>query len=166
MGKKKKNRSPIYFDGDILRSEAFRTLKKVRSHLLFLDFLVRRKMARIPVGKKKKWICTNNGEIVFPYKTAVEKGYSRSQFRDAKKELVEHGLLDVSDEGGIYDGHTAKYGISERWRKYGTPEFEFKTIHKDTRKGRGWAAYWSDFPSIKRRKRKLKIKRRKRSKQN
>ena len=149
----KKNRKPIYVDRDILRSEAYRTLKKTKSVPVLFDFYARRQMEHIGRGGKKKWICTNNGEIEFPYSEAEQLGYSRKQFSESKKELVEHGFIDVNNEGGIYDGDTAKYSISDRWEKFGTPEFIFKTIPKDTRQDRGWTAYWKN-----RRKKKMNIK--------
>jgi len=162
MAKKERNRNPFWIDRDILRSNAYRTLKRVRSYRLIWDFYARRQMVHIGVGKTKKWLCTNNGEIVFTYSEAVEMKYTREQFNDAKRELVEHGFLIVPDPGGTTDGDTAKYGISERWRKYGTKEFIEKTIPKDTRKDRGWGAYHAQPIEIKCRN--LKIKRRKRSK--
>lgn len=173
----KKNNKPIYVPRDLLRSKAYRELKKKKSAPILLDFLGKRQMEHIGRGGKKKWTCTNNGKIEFPYSEAQEKGYSPKQFIDGKRELVEHGFIDVSNPGGIYDGDTAKFSISERWRKFGTPEFEFKTIEKDNREGRGFSAAWKKYgkknfrkmqkgiPTLnikrRKRKRKLKLKRRK-----
>ena len=42
--------------------------------------------------------------------------------------------LEVKD-----DGDKSLYAISDRWRKYGTPEFESVTMQKDTRQGLGFA---------------------------
>jgi hypothetical protein len=166
---KKKWKGPIYVERALLDSKAYRKLKKTRSVPVLLDFLGKRQMKHIGRGGKKKWTCVNNGKIEFPYNEAEKKGYSRRQFNESKRELVEHGFIDVSDEGGVYDGNTAKYSISERWRKFGTPEFIFKTIPKDTRKDRGWTRhhekesekFWENIRRRKRRKKKLKIKRRK-----
>jgi hypothetical protein len=164
-----KNNKPIYIERALLRSKAYRSLRKTKSVPVLLDFYARRQMAHIKQGKKKQWICTNDGKIEFPYNEAVKKGYSPKQFIDAKRELVEHGFIDVTNEGGIYDGDTAKYSISERWRKYDTPEFEFKTISKDKRQGRGWPRYWEKqhekfLEIIERRKRQKKMQHKRRKK--
>jgi hypothetical protein len=156
-----KNQKPIYVDPGLIESEAFNSFKRTKSGQILMHFLRRRQWSKVKIGKKKKWVITNNGEIVFPYSEAEKFGYSRRQFNEAKRELVEHGFIDVNNEGGIYDGDTAKYSISDRWEKYGTPEFIFKTIPKDTRQGRGWAAWHAKSLKIKRRKRKLRIKCRK-----
>lgn len=150
--RKRKNQKPIYLDRDILHSPAYRTLKKVKSIPVLIDFLARRKMSHEGRGGKKKWICINNGEIIFTYNEAKKLGYSADQFMNAKRELVEHGFIDVNILGGLFDGDPAKFSISERWRKFGKDDFEFKTILKDDRKDRGWRARWNKLKAKKVRK--------------
>lgn len=66
----------------------------------------------------------NNGELVFAYQEAKRLyGITASRFRRAIDELVEKGFLDISETGmGLYKMAT-HYGISDRWRDYGTPSF-------------------------------------------
>lgn len=138
--RKKKNQRPIYVESGLIKSKAFNSFKRTKSAQILMHFLRKRQWSYQSIGKKKKWVLHNNGKIVFPYSEANELGYSSKQFSESKKELVEHGFIDVNNDGGIFDGDTATCFISERWRKKGTPEFEFKTIPKDTRKDRGWDA--------------------------
>jgi hypothetical protein len=163
MAKYKKN--AIFVDPGIIESKAFNSFKKTKSAQIFMHFLRKRQWSQVGRGKERKWVNHNNGKIEFPYNEAVELGYSRRQFNEAKRELVEHGFIDVKNEGGIFDGDTALYSISDRWEKFGKPDFGHKTIPPDTRQDRGWSAYWKNLRqknlSIKRRKKKLRIKRRK-----
>jgi len=137
---KKKNQWVVY-ERALLNSKAYRELKKPRAHLLIQDFLGKRQLFK-QKGKKGReaWEILNNGKIEFTYSEAKLKGYSPRQFSEALTEIVGHGFIDVTESGGIYDGHKSKYAISERWRKYDTDEFESVTRPKDTRKGRGFKA--------------------------
>jgi hypothetical protein len=95
--------------------------------------------------RKSGWIITNNGEIQYPYRVAKVKDITRARFKRALKALVEKGFLDIHHSGmGGLKGDTSKYGISERWRVYGSDKFEPATMEPDTRKGIGFAALWSN----------------------
>lgn len=138
----------IYIPKEMLNSTAYRGLSKV-AMLLLQDFLAKRILKQ---GSKKRWYCENNGNIIFPYQEAVEKGYSRNQFRDGFDELQARGFLDLMHRGtggrkpikGNAD--CSKYWIDDRWMHYGTPEFKpaRKLRQKDTRQGRGWALVMND----------------------
>jgi len=71
-------------------------------------------------GKKKRWVHTNNGEIVFTYKEALEKyGITRPRFTRAIDELLAKGFIDIKSScAGIYKA-TTLYGIADRWQEYG-----------------------------------------------
>ena len=57
--------------------------------------------------------------------------------------LIAKGFIDVAWSGsGGKKGDKSLYGISERWRDWGTDKFIKASRPKDTRKGRGFAAYW------------------------
>ena len=137
----------IYIPKEMLSSPAYRSLSRV-AMLLLQDFLAKRIMKR---GSKKTWFCENNGNIIFPFREAVRKGYSKDQFRNGIDELQAKGFLDITHQGkggrkplkGLSDCST--YLIDGRWKQYGTPEFKpaRKPRRKDTRKERGWALVWS-----------------------
>ena len=67
----------------------------------------------------------NNGELVFTYIEAQQKyGITAGRFARAIDELVERGFLDIAKTGmGLYK-MTTYYGISDRWRYWGTEKFE------------------------------------------
>lgn len=134
----------IWFDKDLLRSSAFRSLSKW-SILVYLDFLRKRQME--PVKQRKRsdsWIIKNNGEIVYPYSEAEKKGIGRREFRNAIDQLIRKGFLDITHHGsGGRSGDMTKYFLADRWRDYGTPSFRpaKKPRKKDTRTGRGWSVF-------------------------
>jgi len=74
----------------------------------------------------------NNGELVFTYEEAKRLyGITAGRFTRAIEELVEKGFLDISETGmGLYKMAT-HYGISDRWRDYGTPSF--RQVHRPER---------------------------------
>jgi hypothetical protein len=148
----KKRSTHIYVDKEVIRSEAFSSLRKGSSIMTYLDFLTKRVIKYAPSkrGKRRPDI-VNNGKIEYTYSEARKKrGFTRPRFHAALKELVEKGLIDVTHHGGGYNGEKSLYAISNRWKKYGTPEFEFKAMRKDCRQGRGFAA-------VHKRKRKSKL---------
>ncbi len=74
---------------------------------------------------KERWDIINNGEIEFTYIEAKEKyGISYGAFRNAIDELREKGFIDIAATGmGVHKVKTL-YSISDRWKLYGTPEYE------------------------------------------
>ena len=99
---------------------------------------------------------TNNGEIEFTYKEAEHRrGIKQGAFLEARDHLIEVGFIDITHSGaGLYKSKTL-YGISDRWRKYGTPDFQQVERQKDSRRigyqkrnarqkeragGKGWQA--------------------------
>ena len=133
----------FYIPKEMLNSDVYRGLSRV-AMLLLQDFLAKRIMKQ---ASKKRWYCENNGNIIFPFQEAVEKGYSKNQYRNGFDELQGKGFLDLMHRGtggrkplkGNAD--CSKYWIDDRWKQHGTPEFKpaRNPRRKDTRQGRGWA---------------------------
>lgn len=134
----------IWFDKDLLRSSAFRSLTKW-SLIVYLDFLRKRQMEPVRRAKRSDdWIIKNNGDIVYPYSEAEVKEIGRREFRNAIDELVEKGFLDIAHQGsGGRSGDMTRYFVDDRWKDYDTPSFRpaRNLRRKDTRKGRGWSAF-------------------------
>lgn len=136
-----KSKSPIIVvEKDVLNSKAFSSLKKGSSIIVYIDFLQKRKLVDTKNKRgKNRWVITNNGQLEYTYSEEKKKrGLTKPRFNGAIKELVDKGLIDIAHAGGGYDGDKSLYAISDRWKKYGTPEFESVTMHKDTRRGRGF----------------------------
>ena len=80
-------------------------------------------------GRKKIIIYTDDG-FTFPYAEAEALNIAKNtQYWKNLRKLVEVGFLDVVHQGGWYQKHErakdySVYKYSERWRKYGTPEFK------------------------------------------
>jgi hypothetical protein len=64
------------------------------------------------------------GGLVFTYDEAFHFGISRSRFHTIIKKLVEKGFIEVEHQGGGRGRDYSRYRLSDRWRKWGTPEFE------------------------------------------
>ena len=124
----------IFFDKDLLLSRAYLDLTGISPQVLSL-FLIRRKLSKIGRKGKETWDIINNGEIVFPYSQAeIKYGITKPRFRRAINQLIEHGFLEINHHGGGMVKDCTTYIISDRWRKYGTDKFIFKSLPKDTRK--------------------------------
>jgi hypothetical protein len=138
----------IYITNELLKSPAYRSLSRV-AMLLYQDFLSKRIMKQV---RKKRWVCENNGRIVFPFSEAKEKGYSSNQFRNGIDELQSKGFIDITHQGkggrkplkGMAD--VSLYWIDDRWKEYETENFRppRNPRKKDTRQHRGWALLMND----------------------
>jgi hypothetical protein len=118
--------------------------------LLYQDFLAKRIMKAIRRKRKKVWVCENNGQIIFTYTEAEEKGYSRDQFRNGIDELQTKGLLDITHQGKggrpphKGTGDVSTYWIDDRWKDWEMGRCTKPPRNprrKDTRQGRGWNLY-------------------------
>lgn len=122
--KKKKSSPIIVVEKEILKSKAWLGLGGVAPQV-YLLFLTKRKIE--PTGKKghQRKVCTNGRELAFTYREAKENyGITQPRFRRAIDDLIDKGLIDVVRSAGGLFKEVTLYGISERWRKYGTPQFE------------------------------------------
>ena len=66
------------------------------------------------------------------------------EFRNSLDELIDKGFLDINHQGtGGRKGDVSTYSLGHRWRKWNTPEYQPtpNPRKKDTRQGRGWAAW-------------------------
>jgi hypothetical protein len=119
----KKQKGKICLDNRLLNSSAFMKLSSL-AQSVYLRFRQKMQWEKVNVGKRKNnWVNTNNGEIVFPYKEAKDYGFSGPSFTKALDELIEHGFIDMTFKGGLLNT-PSRFAISNRWEKYGTPEFK------------------------------------------
>jgi len=115
----------------MVKSPAFLSLTGKAPHVLLI-FQTKLQMALLSRRKaKEQWTIANNGELVFTYEEAQAKyGLSQGQFRRAIDQLVEHGFIDIEEQGsGLYK-MPSRYGISERWRAYGSSQFKAASRRK------------------------------------
>jgi hypothetical protein len=131
---------------NLVRSKAFQSLNGTSIKIyLFFRLKCQFENQQTKKSKRSNWIIKNNGEIEFSYAEARAKDFSSTRFMKGIDKLIETGFIDLVHSGsGGQKGDKSKYAISNRWKKYGTPEFEKKTRPRDTRQGRGFASLWSD----------------------
>jgi len=118
-----KIRKKILIEPDLFYSPAFNELSKSGIKTL-LRCLQKRKWEK---GRNKQIIYTNEG-FIFPYTEAAFLGIGTTQHWKNIRQLIELGFLDLEYQGGWYQKHDrekdySRYKLSERWRKYNTPEF-------------------------------------------
>jgi hypothetical protein len=126
----------LFLERDMFKSPAWLGLGGLAPHVYML-FRLRLQVHRVkgPQHKRTPFEFVNNGELRFGYAEAKHDfGISIPRFRRALAELVARGFLDVAHHGGGLEGDVSKYAISERWRRYGQPDFEAVTLPR----GRGW----------------------------
>jgi len=105
-------------------SKAFLSLTATAVKVLMI-FLTKRQCEQVGRRGKKQWTIKNNGEITFTYKEAKRKyGISESAFRRAIDELISKGFIDIAQTGMGVHKVTTWYSTSDRWRLYGTPDYE------------------------------------------
>lgn len=115
----------IWIPKTLIQSRAFRALRTPTAHVVLAIFWTKRQMVQVGRRGKGQWAVANNDEIEFTYLEADSKwGISASVFRNAIDELRNKGFLDIAESGaGLYKSKN-KYTLSERWRRYGTPDYE------------------------------------------
>jgi hypothetical protein len=94
---------------------------------VFLIFMTKRRMEERTFGKKKRWVCVNERELIFTYREAQDKyGITEPRFCRAIDMLVDRGFLDIAKPGtGTGKARVAtEYALSERWRDYGKEDFQ------------------------------------------
>lgn len=126
---KYRNKRAVWFEADLLESEAFRSISKSGSTIVTLmKCLQKRKWEKLKVKGKPQYIPTEDG-FIFPYAEAADlKIAKKTQHWKNIIKLIEVGFIDMVHQGGWYRKHErvsdySVYKYSERWRKYGTPEF-------------------------------------------
>jgi len=122
-GNATKARRLVCFERDLILSRAYSELSGKAHHLLSLLYARR----QVEEGR-----IVNNKEIMLTYAEAEKKhGISKDQFTRARDQLVEKGFINI-----MKDTCPALYEISNRWRKYGTPEFKKRTRKKSKNHGK------------------------------
>lgn len=118
---------------DLIDSPAMLTLASCKSGyplLVYLHFLQMRRTPSAGKGRKKKSHerkneFINTRELTFAYSAAQKLGIGTRAFNLAIDKLMEYGFIDIVEPGnGLSKGDCTIYGLSDRWRDYGTPNFK------------------------------------------
>jgi hypothetical protein len=125
----------VWIEPEMMESEAFRSLSS-KAMWVLLRFFQKRTWSEIRQGGRKITVYENSG-LTFTYPEANHFGISDSQFYRSIKALIERGFLDPEHRGGSFgQGRDySRFRLSERWRKWGTPDFEKKSFQRLLPKG-------------------------------
>lgn len=110
MSKKKKNKIDGNFaviEHNLANSEAFKSLS-IHTKWLYMEFKLR--------------FYGNNRKRIILIKEEAIKIMAYNTFKESRKQLIERGIIDVIKRGGL-EKQPAIYGLSDRWKKYGTKDF-------------------------------------------
>lgn len=126
-----KIKNKIMIEPEMFYSEAFNGLSGSALRTL-LRCLQKRKWDKQKVHGKKQVVYHNDG-FIFPYSEAAFLKIGTTQFWKNMTALVKQGFLDIVHQGGWYQKNEKEkdysvYKLSDRWKKYGTSEFQ--TIEK------------------------------------
>jgi len=125
MGSNKNRSKVVVLEQRLLKSKAYRSLRTPTAYFVLGIFMTKRQLVKVGRRGKEQWDIANNGEIVFTYKEAKEKYcISSGAFRDAIDELRDKGFIDISATGMGVHKVTTFFSIIDRWKLYGTPEYE------------------------------------------
>lgn len=116
---KRKPANVTCLPNDLIESKVFLELSG-KSLQVYIFFLKRRKMAK----KGSEWRCENGRGLTLTYSDAKRMGIPTETFRRCIHMLHGVGLLDIVRHGGGTEKRETVYGLSERWRFYGTDGFD------------------------------------------
>jgi len=108
---------------DLLHSKAFGELRNPSALKLLVWF---HEKVRIKVNRKRRGSARyekKNGGISFTYREGEYWGLTPHQFARAIEDLHRLGFIDILRPGSAREGDWTEYGLSERWRSYGTTVF-------------------------------------------
>lgn len=129
-----KIKSQVRLDADIIYSKAFKEIMSSGSAITTLMRCYQKRKWDDSKNLKKKTVYLNE-PFIFPYKEMKALwGIKTTTHWKNMNRLIEVGFLDLDYQGGWYQKNErtkdfSRYKLSERWRKYGTPEF--KKIEKE-----------------------------------
>lgn len=130
-----KIKSQVRLDADIIYSRAFKEIMSSGSAITALMRCYQKRKWDDSRGRKKKKTVYLNEPFIFPYKEMKALwGIKTTTHWKNMNRLIEVGFLDLDYQGGWYQKNErtkdfSRYKLSERWRKYGTPEF--KKVEKE-----------------------------------
>ncbi|MCX5817121.1 MAG: hypothetical protein NTX75_12940 [Proteobacteria bacterium] len=120
-------KNKIMIEPELFYSEAFMGLSASAIRTL-LRCLQKRKWVKQKVNGIKRVVYTSEA-FIFPYREAAFLKIGTTQYWKNIKTLIERGLLDIIHQGGWYQKSEREkdysvYQLSERWRCYGTKDFQ------------------------------------------
>jgi hypothetical protein len=113
-----------WFPNSLLKSPAWISLRG-KAPQVFMIFMCKRSEGKGKARRKPKiYRAANYKELEFTYSEALSYGIGEHAFRRAIDALIDIGLIDVQEYGGGTECRATVYSLSNRWKKWGTDEFQ------------------------------------------
>lgn len=113
----------LIIEKELLKSKAWLSITGSAPQVYML-FPLKRAWEKSGIKGNHKWVCTNEREIIFPYRKAKEDyDISEKTYLGSVTKLVEVGLPDIVKPGVAVNREATVCGISKRWKDYGTSKF-------------------------------------------
>lgn len=113
----------------LLHGRAFRSLKRITT-VKALFYFYEKRVVKVDKRKRgeKRFQVQHDAEIKFSYKEAEQRGLTRKRFAQAIRDLHAAGFIDILYRGSGALKDSSTYRLSERWRRFDTPEFKVQDL--------------------------------------
>jgi len=113
----------------LLHGRAFRSLKRITT-VKALFYFYEKRVVKVDKRKRgdKRFQVQHDAEIKFSYKEAEQRGLTRKRFAQAIRDLHAAGFIDILYRGSGALKDSSTYRLSERWRRFDTPDFKAQDI--------------------------------------
>lgn len=113
----------ILLEKEMHKSPAFRSLTR-SGLMILLEFRNLCIIKSKSVNKVNVRYIENNGKLRLTFEEAEMLGYSTATFARALQELMDRGFLSIAHQGSGLHRDPNLYNLDDRWKKWGTPEFQ------------------------------------------
>jgi len=131
----------VPFEYHLLNSEPYRILHRSypTAHSIYVGF--RKRVIKVKSryagkrGKRSPYVAVNDHKLIYPYREMMNDTGAKSRATITRNIdlLISLGFIDIMSSGGLARGHYSIYAISDRWEKFGKPDFVQRTRRKGTR---------------------------------
>jgi hypothetical protein len=118
----------------LLHGRAFRCLSRITT-VKALFYFYEKRVVKVDRRKRgdKRFQVQHDAEIKFSYKEAEQRGLTRKRFAQAIRDLHAAGFIDILYRGSGALKDSSTYRLSERWRRFDTPDFKAQDIPRRLR---------------------------------
>jgi len=126
--KRRSRKWHTWIEYELLHSEAYSSIQYAPS-VKVLNWIFEKRKARRTNSRKNRYVEVNE-PFSFTYEEGKRRGLTHKQFGRAIRELFDRGFIDLKKQGSGMHKDFSLYRFSNRWKKYGTPDFEHKEFPK------------------------------------
>ena len=136
MAQKNRKNTVIVLDKSLVKSKAWLTMQGA-AWPVYLIFRCKCQWGEVGKAGHERKVILNNGKITFTYREAQrDYGITRRRFTLAIDTLIKHGFVDITRIGNPLTREATWYSLDlERYKHFGTEEFESRTRAKGLKIG-------------------------------